>query len=155
MNKEIFSWQQGDYGNLYAALQSRILFIHGKDTLSPYNVFYSVRQQLDCSGKITFSVSMTNPNLVHPLLPFFQATCEWGRKSPLGKAIIANLVRDFTHSNTLAQLCENISESDKETSFLLTERENELFMRFQWAAEGCSPAFVFYGYPHFDSDSKK
>lgn len=155
----IFSWQQHDFERLCLAAESEksMFLLHGKDFASPYHVVSSFFSYLVANGKVLFFIYTKSPNLHHPLFPYTQAAnlaFSKSLNSHQEKSILPSIVKDLTQLDTLESLVQSITD-EQHSSIILNERENELLLRFEYAAQGYTPIFIFYGYSKFDSESKE
>lgn len=155
MDNNVFSWQEYDYKKLCKVLdtEGKIILLHGKDFESPYHVLPSCYAHLSKQGKIVFGVYSDSSYLTYPFLPFTQATNQAISKGQRKKSLLPSVLKDLTQSDTIATIMDNFV-NESHSSLVLSERENELLVRLEYAAEGCDPVFVFGGYPLFDTNSK-
>ncbi len=155
MRYENFSWQKKDFEKLCNAQVQRLQFICGRDLESPYNVFVTFRDYLNQCNTAIFTISESNQNLTVPLAAFSKAMLKEGRGKPDEYEITPSLGQDTNHyPGTLTNMLTGITKSSKEGSPFLYEQEHDLLMSFEKVAKGGCSAFLFYGYPYFDSRSK-
>lgn len=155
MDNDMFSWQKNDYERLCRsfALDSKILFIHGRDFETPYHVLTSFYTHLSEKEHVLFEISMTSSYLSYPFLPFSQAASQALRRKQTSKPLLPSIVKDITHSDTAAAIVENIV-NERHFSTALKQYETELLVQMECAANGCTPVFSFRGYPLFDANSQ-
>lgn len=150
----MFSWQKGDYDKLCATLTStsKIVFIHGRDFVSPFHVLTAFSTYLSESEYALFDINMTTTYPSHPLLPFSYAANQMlSRKQ--GTTLLPNIVRDLTKSDTVANIVEKLVNEQHHSS-LVNQFESDLLIQMECAASGNTPVFLFCGYPLFDTNSQ-
>lgn len=155
MDNNIFSWQENDYMDLLNAFntKTKILLIHGNDFESPYHVLSSFYASLSNQRQALFSIYSDSTHLTYPLLPFTHAANEAVKKGQQRKPLLPGIIKDITQSDTMATIVESIV-NERHTSIALSDRENELVSRLEYASEGYTPVFLFYRYPQFDANSQ-
>lgn len=151
----VFSWQKNDYERLCEAFMadSKILFIHGRDFESPYNVLTSFYMQLSEQEHVLFKIDMVSSYLSHPFLPFTQASNRVFKRKQASKPLLPSIVKDITRSDTAAAIVENIV-NERHFPGVLNQYETELLVQMECAANGGIPVFSFCGYPLFDINSQ-
>lgn len=153
----MFSWQKSDYEELCKLVteDARILLIRGRDFETPYHVLTSFYAHLSERGYALLEIGMTSACPPHPLLPFAQAVSRaLGQKKPSSKSLLPSIIKDITHSDVVSVLIESII-NPQHTSVALDQRENDLLIQMECAANGAIPVFSFRGYSLFDENSKK
>lgn len=155
MDNNIFSWQENDYMELLNAFntKTKILLIHGNDFESPYHVLSTFYATLSNQGQALFSIYSDSTHLTYPLLPFTHAANETVKGGSQKKPLLLGIFKDITQSDTMATIVENIV-NERHISITLSDRENELVSRLEYASEGHTPVFLFYRYPLFDANSQ-
>lgn len=156
MDQTIFSWQQEDYKKLCRAFaeNSKIILIHGKDFESPYHVISSLCMRISNDCYSLLSICSHSSGLCYPYLPFTEAICNAFAEDPTKKSLIPVIVKDFTKSDTLATIVDNFI-CEQHSSISLSDRENELMMRLEFAVNDGTPVFLIRGFSNFDENSQK
>ena len=156
MDQSLFSWQREDYEKLCGAFAaaSKILLIYGKDFESPYHVMSSLYTQLSQEDYVLLGVYSDSSCLSYPYLPFTQAANNAFVGDPTKKSLLPSIVKDITKLDTAAAIVEHIIH-ERHSSIILNDRENELLLRLECAANGGTPIFLIYGFSNFDENSQK
>lgn len=151
----LFSWQQADYERLTDFLkgEQRILLLHGRDFDSPYHVVSAISSDALREGQALFRVYADPICRPNSFLPFSLAIMQAIKTEKRNHSILPSIVKDFTKSETLASVVKNLSQ-EPHHSVALDQRENDLLIQFEYAANEYAPLFVFCRYPAFDARSK-
>ena len=155
MESSMFSWQRKDFLKLQEIFfeSSKLLFIHSKDFESPYHVLHIFLSGLSSQGWMPLYLQPNPLPLSYPFLPFTRAINQAVSNTNKEHHLLPNLIRDFTQSETIASIIENLI-NNRHRSVILHNKENELFSLIEYATCGYKPIFVFQDYPLFDSASQ-
>jgi len=154
MNVKVFSWQQKDLITLSES-SNRTNIVCGKDIDSPHNIFNLFAKQVLQKKSTLFKIRKCDPLISAPLYPFMETVSYDAFKTSIHNDLVQGIVRDVTHSDTLATVISGLLHRKVKSTPMLDNQSNDILIQLHKQARNTQAIFLFQNFPYFDDLSKE